>query len=51
LSAIPRLLVQKGLAGWLGDEWVDPSSFVDDDLDELANRIRALVGAAAIETE
>ena len=51
LSAIPRLLVQKGLAGWLGDEWVDPSSFVDDDLDELANRIRALVAAAAIETE
>lgn len=43
LSAIPRLLVEKGWAGWLGDDWVDPSPFFDDELDEVAERIRALV--------
>lgn len=50
LSAIPRLLVEKGLASWLGDEWVDPSTFVDDELEELADRIRALVESPAIES-
>jgi hypothetical protein len=43
LSAIPRLLVEKGRASWLGDEWVDSSTFVDDELEAVAERIRALV--------
>jgi mitochondrial fission protein ELM1 len=43
LSAISRLLVEKGRACWLGDDWVDPLPFVDDELDEVAERIRALV--------
>ncbi len=43
LSAIPRLLVEKGRAGWLGEEWIDSSPFVDDELDEIAERIRSLV--------
>lgn len=43
LSAIPRLLVEKGRASWLGDEWVHPSAFVDDELEEVAERVRALV--------
>ena len=51
LSAIPRLLVEKGLASWLGDEWVQPSTFIDDELEEVADRIRALVEPSGIETE
>ncbi len=43
LSAISRLLVEKGWAVWLGDEWIDSSPFVEDELDEVAERIRALV--------
>jgi hypothetical protein len=50
LSAIPRLLVERGLASWLGDEWVQPATFVDDELEEVADRIRALVGPPGIET-
>ncbi len=43
LSAIPRLLVDKDLAGWLGDEPVVPNApYADDDLQSLARRIRAL---------
>lgn len=43
LSAIPRLLVEKGLASWLGEEWNAPSNFVDHELEEVASRIRALL--------
>ena len=43
LSAIPRLLVEKGLASWLGDDWVHPSPFVDRELERVAARIRALL--------
>jgi mitochondrial fission protein ELM1 len=43
LSAIPRLLVEKGLASWLGDEWVHAAPFVDQELDRVATRIRALI--------
>ncbi len=43
LSAIPRLLVEKGRASWLGDEWVHSSSLVEDDLGRVAERIRRLV--------
>ncbi len=43
LSAIPRLLVDKGRASWLGEEWVAASSFVDDELEAVADRIRMLV--------
>ena len=43
LSAIPRSLVEKGLASWLGDPWVHPSPFVDHELEDVAKRIRALI--------
>jgi mitochondrial fission protein ELM1 len=43
LSAIPRLLVEKGRAGWLGDVWIDSSPYVDDELEAVAERIRSLV--------
>jgi len=43
LSAIPRLLVAKGRASWLGDEWVLPSTLVEDELEHVAERIRGLV--------
>lgn len=43
LSAIPRLLVEKGLAGWLGDERVEPAPFADDELERIALRIRNLI--------
>jgi len=49
LSAIPRLLVEKSLASWLGDEWLEPAPFVDDELEEVAERIRALVVSPGIE--
>lgn len=43
LSAIPQLLVEKGMASWLGDEWRSPTAFVDDEIERLAVRIRGLV--------
>jgi mitochondrial fission protein ELM1 len=43
LSAIPRLLVEKGRACWLGDEWVHSSTAIDDELRHVAERIRGLV--------
>jgi len=43
LSAISIRLVEMGLAGWLGDPEVKPAAFTDEALDEVANRIRALV--------
>jgi mitochondrial fission protein ELM1 len=51
MSAIPRVLVEKGRASWLGDEWVQPSAFVGDELEEVADRIRALVESASNENE
>jgi hypothetical protein len=50
LSAIPRLLVEKGLATWLGDEWVNPPPFVDDELERVADRIRKLVDPSVDES-
>jgi mitochondrial fission protein ELM1 len=43
LSAIPRLLVDKGMANWLGDDWVSPAEFVDNELHQIADRIRQLL--------
>ncbi|MAG32498.1 MAG: hypothetical protein CL908_16570 [Deltaproteobacteria bacterium] len=43
LSAIPRLLVAKGLAGWLGDGWVKPASFADEELERVAARVRGMI--------
>jgi hypothetical protein len=44
LSAIPRRLVEKGLAAWLGETPPIPAGpFVDDALEEVAARVRALV--------
>jgi mitochondrial fission protein ELM1 len=42
LSAIPRLLVDQGLAGWLGDAPVVPPAtpYSDDALERVARRIR-----------
>ena len=44
LSAVPRLLVEKGLAVWLGDPPKPPLPFADDELERVAARIRALFG-------
>ena len=44
LSAVPRLLVEKGLAVWLGDPPKPPVPFADDELERVAVRIRTLVG-------
>ncbi len=46
LSSIPRLLVRKGLAGWLGEPRVTPVPFEDDELAQVAERVRALVEPA-----
>lgn len=43
LSSIPRLLVRKGLAGWLGEPRVAPVPFEDNELVEVAARVRTLV--------
>lgn len=43
LSAIPRRLVARGLAGWLGDPPLPPRPYADDELDRIAARVRALV--------
>ena len=51
LSAIPRLLVEKGLAVWLGDPMLPPAPFVDDELERVAARIRSLVGGEAAARE
>jgi hypothetical protein len=41
LSAIPRLLVELGLAGWLGDARVESAgAYRDDALEKVAHRIR-----------
>jgi mitochondrial fission protein ELM1 len=43
LSAIPRRLVARGLAVWLGDPPLPPRPYADDELDRIAARVRALV--------
>jgi len=43
LSAIPRRLVEKGLAVWLGDPPHEGRPYADDELERIARRIRALV--------
>ena len=44
LSAIPRRLVESGLASWLGDPRVPPSAGrADDDLARIVERIRRLI--------
>lgn len=44
LSAIPRRLVERGLASWLGEPRVSPKAGnASDDLDRIVERIRRLV--------
>ena len=47
LSAIPRLLVEKGLAVWLGEKWAPPGAYVDSDLERVARRVRTLLEPGA----
>lgn len=43
LSAIPRRLVERGLACWLGDPRVVPRAGADDEVERVVERVRALV--------
>lgn len=43
LSAIPRRLVERGLAGWLGDPRVTPSEGAGDELERVARKVRELI--------
>ena len=43
LTAISRLLVERGLASWLGDPVVTPEPFVDAGVESVAAQIRALL--------
>jgi mitochondrial fission protein ELM1 len=43
LTAISRGLVEKGLAGWLGEPVVRPSAYSDETLDGVVARVRALL--------
>lgn len=43
LSAIPRRLVARGLAGWLGEPRVEIAGRPADEVDAVAARVRALV--------
>ncbi|MEZ4332360.1 MAG: ELM1/GtrOC1 family putative glycosyltransferase [Myxococcota bacterium] len=43
LSAIPRRLVERGLATWLGDPRLPPQAGADDEVHEVAERVRRLV--------
>jgi hypothetical protein len=45
LSALPRMLVARGLASWLGEERIQPAPYVDDELERIAARIRSIVEA------
>ena len=45
LSAIPRWLVERGRAVWLGDPPTVPPPFEDEALAAIAARIRAMVEA------
>ena len=42
LSAVPRLLVEQGMASWLGEPGGRPRANADNALEEVAVRIRAL---------
>lgn len=46
LSAIPRRLVERGLAGWLGDPVSPPRAQAIDEVERLAERVRQLVPEA-----
>jgi len=43
LSAIPRRLVERGLAGWLGDPRVTPKEGAGDELERVAQKVRDLI--------
>ena len=43
LSAIPRRLVERGLASWLGDPRVEPKQGAADELERVALRVRGLI--------
>lgn len=43
LSAIPRMLVEKGLASWLGEDRIQPAPYIDDELERIGQRIRSLL--------
>ncbi len=43
LSAIPRRLVERGLASWLGDPRVRPKADTGDELERVALRVRNLM--------
>ena len=43
MSAVPRSLVARGRAGWLGDPWTEPSGAIDDERERIAARVRALL--------
>jgi mitochondrial fission protein ELM1 len=45
LGAVPRLLLERGIAVRLGDAWSPPHAKVPDELPRVAERIRALLGA------
>lgn len=47
LSAIPRRLVERGLACWLGDSRGAPRAGADDEVERVAERVRALVAGRA----
>jgi hypothetical protein len=42
LSAIPRRLVERGLASWLGDPRVRPEPGAGDELERIVQRVRRL---------
>jgi len=41
LSAIPRRLVERGLASWLGDPRISPKPGAGEELDRIARRVRS----------
>ncbi|MBY0401308.1 mitochondrial fission ELM1 family protein [Myxococcota bacterium] len=47
LSAIPRRLVERGLACWLGDARVVPGAGAGEEVERVALRVRALVADGA----
>jgi mitochondrial fission protein ELM1 len=47
LSAIPRRLVERGLASWLGDPRIAARAGADDEVARVAERVRRLVAGSA----
>ncbi len=43
LSALPRRLVERGLAVWLGDPPLPPAPYEDEELARIAERVRSLL--------